>query len=875
MKNSPSPPLWIQRFFRWYCNQSHQEHVEGDLFELFERNVKTYGLRQAKWRYFRQVMDLIRPFTLRRTTPSYTPLIYSDMFFHQFRTVLRNLRRNAAFTLINVSGLTLGMLVALIIFLKIGHDLNFDRHLKDANLIFRIVSDADNSYHAGIPGPIPALLQTHFPEIEAMAVVDRNFQLAVLTITDEKGQKKQFKEDQAAMVWPEYFDVFSYNWISGNPKTALAEPHTAVIARSLADKFYGTEDAIGKSFTLNNETEIRITGVYDDPPLSTNFPYQLLISKADDRIPDWLLPQWHAFAESFQLFVKINPNTDLNSLHTRMGGILKAVAPKEEEVSYSLRLQPVPEMHLDTRYYSSGKSAIATTTLWALMLIAVFLLVSACINFVNLNTSLIFQRAKEVGLRKVLGSGGGHIFRFFMLETGVLVLLAFFISIALMPIVLKQATFIIGEALSISLIREMNLFPWLLVFFVLVCLLAGLYPALLMSGINPVLALKNKVEKSYARGLTLRKGLMVLQFSLTHMLIICMLVAMQQMRFFHNAPLGFDQTALVEIDMPAEDIQQLRRMKTVLTQEPSIQSVCFSNNGAASDGYWQYNYAYFPPDTQEAAIRGNANIKMVDNDYIHTYGIELLAGESFAVWDSLPTVIINETLLNQIGMHTGSEALGENLTVGVKKYKIQGVIKDFHTQSLHASIMPTVLIPDVSNTTLGGIKIQGGNLTETIAYIQATWEAAFPDNIFEYHFLDEKIAAFYESEKRITRLFQVASLIAICIGALGLFGLISMIAAQRSKEIGIRKVLGASVGNILALFTTDFGWLILIGFVIAAPLAAWAMQSWLEDFAYRIPLQAGVFVLAFIASVGVMFISIGWKTFRVASMNPVDAIRDE
>ncbi|MEZ4777604.1 MAG: FtsX-like permease family protein [Bacteroidia bacterium] len=875
MKKSPSPPLWIQRFFRWYCNQSHQEHLEGDLFELFERNVKTHGLRRAKWYYFRHVIDLIRPFTLRRKSSSSTPFIYSDMFFHQLKTVLRNLRRNTTFTLINVSGLTLGMLVALIIFLKIGHDLNFDRQLKDANLIFRIVSDAENSYHSGIPGPIPALLQTHFPEIEAMTVIDCNFQLMVLTITDEKGQKKQFKEDLAAMVWPEYFDVFSYNWISGNPATALTEPHTAVIARSLANKFYGTEDVVGKSFTFNNETEIRITGVYDDPPLSTNFPYLLLLSKADDRIPDWLLPQWHAFAENFQLFVKINAHTDIDSLNTRMGGILQEFAPKEEDVKYSLRLQPVQQMHLDTRYYASGKSAISKTTLGALLLIAVFLLVSACINFVNLNTSLIFKRAKEVGLRKVLGSRDGHIFRFFMLETGVLVLIAFFISIALTPIVLKEGSFIIGETLSISLIQELNLFPWLFGFFVMVCLLAGLYPALLMSGINPVLALKNKVEKSYGRGMSLRKGLMVLQFSISQILIICMLVAMQQMRFFHNAPLGFDQTALVEVDMPAEGIEQLRRIKTVLAQHASIQSVCFSNNGAASDGYWQYNYAYFPPDTLQAATRGNANIKMVDNDYIRTYGIELLAGESFAVWDSLPAVIINEMLLRQIGMVTVSEALGQSLTVGDKKYQIQGVVKDFHTQSLHSAIKPTVLIPDVLNTTLGGIKIQGGNLTETIAYIQSTWEAEFPDNIFEYHFLDEKIAAFYESEKRVIRLFQISSMIAICIGALGLFGLISMIAAQRSKEIGIRKVLGAGIGNILAIFTKDFGWLLLIGFVIAAPLAAWAMQSWLADFAYRIPLQTGVFVLALITSVVVMLVSIGWKIFRVASMNPVDAIRDE
>ncbi|MEZ4829704.1 MAG: ABC transporter permease [Bacteroidia bacterium] len=875
MKNLPSPPLWIQRFFRWYCNQSHQEHLEGDLFELFERRVNTHGLRRAKWYYFRDVIDLVRPFTLRRNISPYYPFIYPDMFFHQLKTVLRNMRRNASFTLINVLGLTLSLIATLVIFLKVGHDLNFDRSMPAAGYIFRVLADGSDHYHAGIPEPVYEVIRTNFPQIEAMAVIDRNFEVPVLTITDENGQKKQFKEEQVAMVWPEYLKIFTYEWIAGNPLTALENPHSAVIARSMAERMYGTSDVVGKTFSLNQETEMLITGVYNDPPLSTNFPFLLLMSKSGDLVPPWLKGQWNSFAETFQLYVKINPHADIDSLNAHLAGILKTAAPKEENILYTLRLQPLKDIHLDTRHYAIGKPAISRTTLGALVLIAVFLLISACINFINLNTSLIFQRAKEVGLRKVLGSQNGNIFRFFMLETGVLVIISFFIAIALTPLVLRQAEFILGEKLPISLVGQLGLWPWILAFFVLVCLLAGLYPAFLLSRINPVIALKNKVEKSYGKGMSLRKGLMVMQFSISQMLIICMLVAMQQMQFFHNAPMGFDHTALIEVKTPANDFQKLKQIKEAFLQDPSIRSVCFSNNGAAADGYWQYDFAYLPQDSQKTEIKGNTHIKIVDNDYISTYGIELVAGAPFAEWDTLSYTIINETLLKMIGLNDGNEALGQIITIGGQKYQIQGVVKDFHLQSLHSEIAPAVLICDIHNTYTCGIKIKGQNLNKTLAHISFTWEETFPGNVFEYRFLDDIIASFYENEKRVMELFQLAAIIAICIGALGLFGLISLIAAQRNKEIGIRKVLGASVGNILAIFSADFGWLVLLGFVIAAPFATWAMLSWLENFAYRIPLQLGVFVLALLASGLIMLLSIGWKTFRVASMNPVDAIRDE
>ena len=880
--NTPSPPKWIEKFFRWYCNETLWEYLEGDLYELFYRRVENEGLAVAKRKYLFDVLALIRPFTLRRRIHDpYSPLIYPAMFFHNLKFILRNLKRNYGHTLINILGLSLGLLTALIIFLKLKHDLSFDQHLSDSDQIFRLVTHTTNeegtNYNTGIPGAIPLALQSEIPEIAAMAIVDRNMGEPIVSFVDEAGNKKKFKEEWAAWVWPEFFQIISYDWIQGDPESALKEPNTCVLTESLARKYFGNLDVIGKVIKIDDDLDMRITGLVKDPPLSTSFPFQLYMSKADELIPEWLEGQWWAFAQYFQGFVKLSPNSSPKEVEQRFAEFIHRHGEAEEidTSQYHLLLQPIQDLHLDDRYESFGKSTQAKKSLWALGIIGFFLLITACINFVNLNIALIVKRTKEVGLRKVLGSRNKQIFRFFLLETSLVVLIAMVLALFLLPFALKKTQFLLQEPLMFSPFQEPFLWIYLGAFFLITLLLAGYYPSWLLARTQTVTALKNTVEKKYGKGFSLRKGLIVVQFAISQLLIICTLVTMRQMDHFHSAPLGFDKEAVVEMHLPwVETKEELVTLRSQLLEHASIQSVSFSNNGTATNGWWRYNVNYFPNNDSSQEVSGNAQIKMVDPHYLDTYGISLLRGENFHAWDTLPGIIVNETFAKEF-IPASQEAMGEQIRVGGRTYSIQGLVKDYTTESLRSAIEPVVIVPNVDNVGFCGVKLVGGSIDDAISHIEHIWETNYPAELLEYEFLDDKIAQMYETEQRATRLFQSTTILSIFIGMLGLLGLISLAANSRVQEIGIRKVLGATVSQIVSLFTREYFWLVLLGFVLAAPLGWYLMRRWLEEFAYKISIGGGIFVLAFGVSLLLMALIVGLRSYKSATMNPVDAIRNE
>ena len=876
MNAHPQPPKWIQRFFRWYCNLSHQEHLEGDLFELFERRVQQKGLRKARLLYFRDVLDLIRPFTLRRKTPQYYTSFNSiDMFLHYLKTAIRSLRRNYSYTLINILGLSLGLLIALVIFIKVGHDLSFDRGVPDVERIYRIVTTNSNGRNSsGIPGPIPEKLAAETADIEKITIINRNFKEYIIGIPQADGQVHRMKELAATEVWPEYFEVFQHEWIEGDPNTALTNPRSAVITEDRALQYFGTMDVIGKTLeTEDDSAGLIITGLIKNPPLSTNFPFHLLVSMADEKIPWWMVDQWSSFAGQFQAYVKLTPNADPKAVDKQIAAWLDINRPADVG-DYTMHLQPVRSMHLNPEYGSFSKPAVDKTTLWALALIAVFLLISGTINFVNIHTARMIQRAREVGVRKILGSTNGDIFRAVMTETTLVILISFILAMAFTPLVFLHGEFLIGDPLSLSLITELNLWLYLFAFGILAIVLAGIYPAMLMARTKVVNALKNKVDRHYGKGINLRKGLLIVQFSISQILIICTLIAMQQMDFFRSSPLGFNYSALLEVEMPAEDSQQLKRIKSRLEQQAGITRVCFSNTGASSDNYWKFNYSLFPEDSA-SKVDGMAQVKMVDDSYISTYGIEILAGKNFPRWDTLPYAMINESLLSEINIERPEDALGLPLNCGNNQLEIIAVVRDYNTQSLHHLIEPVIIMPSLENAYLAGIKVEGKQLTETVNSIQDIWEEEFPEEFFEYAFLDESIEAFYEQEKRATILFQIAAGLAVFIGILGLLGLVAMSIARRTKEIGIRKVLGAGISQILSIFTREFVLVVFMGFVIATPIAWYAMQHWLAEFAHSIDIKWYTFGLTFLLSFFIMIAVVSLKSWRAANMNPVDAIRDE
>ncbi|MEM9719072.1 MAG: FtsX-like permease family protein [Bacteroidota bacterium] len=879
----PLPPKWIERFFRWYCDDILWEYLEGDLYELYFRRIENEGLSVARRKFLCDVLSLIRPFTLRRKLKNSShSIIYTAMLFHNLKFILRNLKRNYGHTLINVLGLSLGLVTALVIFLKVKHDMSFDGHIPESDRIFRLVTHTTNEegtdYNAGMPGAIPMKLQSEFPEIAAMAIVDRNMGEPIISFTDKRGNPQKFKEEWAAWVWPDFFQVIPYDWIQGDPQLALKEPNTCVLTESLALKYFGELEVVGKVLRVDDDADMKVMGLVKDPPPATSFPFQIYMSKADELIPGWLEGQWWAFAQYFQCFVKLAPNTTSEMLESRFPEFLHRHGKSEEidTAMYQLYLQPIHEMHLDGRYDSFAKSTQETQTLWALGLIGFFLLITACINFVNLNIALIVKRAREVGLRKVLGSRNKQIFRFFLFETGIVVLGAMILAVLLLPLVLQKAQFLLEEPLAFSPMGDPLLWIYLGLFFVVTLIFAGYYPSWLLSRTQPVSALKNTVEKRYGKGFSLRKGLIIVQFAISQLLIICTLVTMRQMDYFHSAPLGFDKEAVVEMFLPTvESKEELVTLKSLISQHASIESVSFSNNGTATNGWWRYNVNYFPNSDTSQEVSGHAQIKMVDPEYVETYGIELIIGKNFREWDTLPYILVNETFLEEFILLSPEEAIGKQVRVGGRTYSIQGITEDYTTESLRKKIEPVVIVPNVDNVGMCGVKLVGGSIQKSMAHIEQVWATNYPEELFEYEFLDDKITQMYETELRATRLFQTTAALSIFIGMLGLLGLISLAANSRVQEIGIRKVLGATVTEIVSLFTKEFFWLVLMGFVVAAPLGWFLMKRWLEEFAYKISLGGGIFVTAFGLSLLLMLLIVGMRSYKSATMNPVDAIRSE
>ena len=883
MSLPPTPPKWILSLFRWYCNEGLWEYLEGDLFELFERRVAQEGLAPARRKFLFDVLDLIRPFTLRRSHSfPYSSIIYPAMFFHNLKFIFRNLRNHAGHSAINILGLALALLATMCIFIKLRHDLTYDKHLSDRDRIYRVVvhtvRDGNTGYNSGVPGPVAELLPQDYPGIEALSVVDRNIGEVLISLEDSLGNLKKFNEEWAVAVWPSYFEIVSYDWIQGDPQSALAEPNTCVITESLAMKYFGNLEVIGKRLTYNGEGELVVKGLIKDPPLNTNFPFDLYLSKAGELIPGWLQGEWLAFASYFQCFVKLGPEVDPNRLEQSFPAFVHRhnTEKKVDTSNYSIHLQALDEVHTDARYDSFGKPTQSRSTLWALAILGFFILFTACINFVNLNIAMIVKRTKEVGLRKVLGSKKVQIFRFFLLETTLIIVAALGIALVLLPLTLEKIQFLLQEPLTFSPFQEPLIWIYLGIFFLITLFMAGFYPSMVLARTPVLVSLKNTIDKRFRKGVSLRKGLIITQFTISQLLVICTLVAMQQMDYIHRTPLGFNKEAVIETYLPnLSQLEQLFQLKTQIAQHSAISSVSITNNGTATNGMWRNGISYYPQPDSSNHITIPTQVKMVDPDYLGTYGITLIAGENFSSWDTLDHLLVNQAFVEQYGQKAPHEILGDPIEFAGNSYSIRGVVQDFNTQSLHQTIEPVMIASDPSNSYTVGVKIAGGRIQDAIQHMEGIWERDYPKELFQYSFLDEKIAEQYEAEERATLLFQVTAAISIFIGLIGLLGLISLAANSRVKEIGIRKVLGASISQIVSLFTMEFFWLVVFGFLVAAPLGWYLMKRWLEEFAYKISLGVGSFAIAFGISAVLMGIIVGLRAFRSASINPVEAIRSE
>lgn len=790
------------------------------------------------------------------------------------KTTFRNLLKNKAHAAINVIGLSLGMTCAVIIFRVIQFETSFEAFQENGDRIFRIVHndtefDTDD-YSPGVPIPLPEALRLDFPEIDALTIVDSNFGSVVISVERPDGSIARFEEEQSVShVNQDYLRMFTMNWLAGNPESALANPKSAVISRSLAQKYFGDENPLGKQLTYNNRLTFQVTGLIEDMPENTEMPLNLLLAfDTKERGSD----NWGSISGAVQCYMMLPEHINSEQIDARLHDFFAKHRSEERAQHFLFWLQPLREMHFDQRFGTFGDHVTARETLWALCLIGVFLIITACINFVNLNTAVAIERAKEVGVRKVLGGTRRQLATQFLGETALITFAAIAISIAAVEIVMPQMKTLLGYPLSANIFADAQMGVFLLTLFALVTISAGFYPALYLSGFSPIDAIRQKVRSQYGDGLRLRKGLVIVQIAISQVMIIGTIVISKQMDFFRSYDMGFNKDAIVEISLPDNERAQIERLKSSILQNPTIRSMAYSNTGTASNNTWNGNYKL--TDGEELR-KGDAQIKFVDEDFLETYSINLIAGKNLTAADTVSDFLVSQAFVEEVGYGARyHDIIGRNLTIWGRSAPIVGVVKNFNTTSLHDK-MPPVVLAGQNRYQMAAVKIDMKDVSATLESIEQAWTAVYPEFVYDFAFLDESIEHFYEEEQATSYLINAFAAIAILIGCLGLFGLISYMASRRTKEIGIRKVLGATFTNVLTLLSKELTLLAILAFVVAAPVAYYLMQSWLADFAYRIELGAGLLGYALLASCALVLLTVGYKSVRVALANPVDSLRCE
>ncbi len=774
----------------------------------------------------------------------------------------RNIRRNFSYAFLNVFGLTLGIASCLVIFLIVRNELTYDNFAK-ADRTYRVTLNAID-FNSNVSLAVAPAMRTDFPELTVSQVM---YSQEVMV----KVNNNRFRENGFAFADEHFTSIFNYDWIAGDPKTALNEPNGIVLTESLAKKYYGDKSPMGQVINVENQLNVKVTGVIKDVPGNRSLPIQMLVSfeSIKNQVKNSMGNFWN-IGGGFFTFILLPQHTSVQQIQTRIPAFLHknwGLNPKEVR----LPLQPLKDIHFDQRYINNVITPTSKDTYYALFGVALLIIITACINFINLATAQAVKRSKEVGVRKVLGAQRSQLVKQFLGETTVLVLMALVIGVGLAALFLSQAGAWLNIKIDAGQLAEPVVIGWIGCLTILVILVAGLYPAFVLSAFQPVDSLKNKTG-NFVRGFTLRKGLVVAQFAISQILIVGTLVVAHQMDYFENEDLGFNKDAIVSITVP--DSAKGVILKQELVNNPGVKQVSFSS-GAPS-----YNNNFTNLSAPEFGIIKDdvTEIKFIDENYIDMFGLKMLAGEKISkvdVKDTAQNVVVNETLIHKMSIMDPRNAVGKRIHVNGQMATIIGVVQDFQSESKHKKRRACVLEYRSQRFFMASVKIQPIGMTRTIDNINKSWSALFPNDLFKYQFLDEHIASFYTQEQRVYTAFKLFSFIAILIGCLGLYGLISFAASQRTKEIGIRKVLGAPTMSIVGLFSKEFILLISLAFVIAAPVGYYAMKNWLQNYAYHINIGAGIFIIAIAASIIIAAITISYQAIKAALVNPIKSLRSE
>ncbi len=813
---------------------------------------------------------------------------------HHLKIVFRHLSRQKLNTSLHIIGLTLGITVCILITLFIQYELSFDAYHEKADRTYRIISKWDESgkveYHFSTPFPLANAVRTEMSGIENVS-----FAHPVYTKIVEVSSQKKFLEDKILAVEPEFLELFKLETIRGDLYKTLRHPYQAILTESTAQKFFGSEDPIGKtiSFKSGEAFEFTVSAIVKDMPPNTHLPVNIFVSHAyTENFLKSNLDGW-TYVSGTETLVSIPKNANLKIIQSQLTAIAnKHLNSDPNSAKYStwyFELQPLNDIHFNESFGGGGQwiQSVSKSWLWFFGAIGAAVLALACINFMNLSTAQAFTRAKEVGVRKSVGAGKFNLIAQFLSEAWILTLISGILAIALCQLCLPYLNSLLDKRISFDLLSSPALLSLILVGIIVTGILAGIYPAWVISKFNPALTLKGtKISITGDGSNWLRKGLVVAQFTISVGLLMVVILIAQQVSFMKSKSLGFNKDNVINVEIQPR-INKSQLFKNELTKIAAVKDVSFATATPSNAGHWGTIMTRTKGDDQD---RHSLTLIMADDNFCKMYDINLLAGRfleandttfsshSLAREQRLMKSIVNETLIREMNFESNEAAIGQKIWIGMNggNVEIVGVVADFNTGSLHEAIKPTLITPNAREYEQAGIKIEAGsNFPETTAAIEAAWKAAYPEGIFSYKFLDEQIDSFYKAEQRLFSLFKVFSGLAMFISCLGLWGLASYAAQSRTKEIGIRKVLGASVKSIVGLLSKDFVVLILIALVIATPLAWYGIHQWLQDFAFRIEINWWIFGLVGLAAIAIALTTVSSQAIKAAISNPTESLRSE
>lgn len=807
------------------------------------------------------------------------------MFRNYLITALRNLRRNKIYTILNVFGLALGIGCALVIFKVIQYENSFDLNQTKKEEIYRIV--IDNIYpdrvekSQGTQNPVGPALKADYPEIKHLVrtYYPGGDQLNVV----EDGQLKKFLlDDGIAFTESSFFDLFDVVWVAGDQSTALSEPQTVVVCLSQIELLFGLKreqasKALGRTINFASVRDFTVVGVIEDPVEPTVLPFKYLFefqSQEGDINPYFDNTEWHSTSSATHTYFIPNQPFNKDAFEIKLVDFAEKYLGegKSEEAKYVV--QPFEEIAFDDEY-GAYSNASSIEFLFALGIIGLFLVLTASINFVNLATAQAANRAKEIGVRKAIGGKTNQLVIQFLSEIAMITLFALIIALAIAEIMFKSLVDIIGYELSLDLMNSPQTIFFMLGLFVCVTLLSGFYPAVLLSRMNAIDALKKKISGRRQSGsLPLRKGLVTLQFSITQFLIIGTLIVSSQTEFFLNKDLGFDKEAIISSYLPERDSLKLERFKAELLSSPAIMQVSYGLSEPTGNSNSKSNFNYAPLESEKSY---HGNFKAVDEDYLKLFQIGLVAGRGIEKDDGTH-IVVNKKVVDLMGFKDRyEEVIGETLDTGWGgEKKIVGVIENFHTYSLEEELDYVIMLyaPRIFyNMSFKASSIQ--SIPEATTHFEKTWEQIFPKHSLNFDFYDQSIAKNYEEVQNITSLLRIFAGVSLLIGCFGLYGLISFMAMNKTKEIGVRKVLGASIFQILSIFSKEVIVLMTIAFVITTPIAAYLLSQWLGSFAYSIDIEPEFFAIAFVSTLLIAILTISYTTISTARINPADTLKDD